>query len=85
MQGDGNIRMRTKGEVKGGGTEKTEKEKEKEIAISTCPLSVSIQATICALPERASEGGSTLSTAHRVIKPGKQPVVCCLWVPNPQV
>ena len=30
MKGDGSIRVRTKGEVKGGGTEKTEKEKETE-------------------------------------------------------
>ena len=56
--------MRTKGEDRRGGTEKTEK-KEKEIGFSACPLRVSIQAPACALPERASEGGSTLSTAHQ--------------------
>ena len=60
--------MRIKGEVKGGGTEKPEKEKrdrKREIAFSTCPLLVSLQAPTSALPERASEGGSTLSTDHR--------------------
>ena len=41
--------MKTKGDVKGGGTEKTEKEKEiqRNIAIPTHPLQVSIQAPIC--------------------------------------
>ena len=65
--------MRTKGEVKGGGTEKTEKKR--GIAISTCPLWVSIQAPDCVLLERTSEGGSTLSIAHQGDQAWK-PVSC---------
>ena len=50
-------RYRTKGELKGGGTEKTEKRKgQKEIAVSTAPCACpSIQAPTCVLPEEASE------------------------------
>ena len=57
--------MRPKGEQKGGGTEKTEKQKG-AIAFSTPALCrcLFIQAPTCRLPERASEGGSTLFTAH---------------------
>ena len=44
---------------------RSRKDREKEIAASACPLWVSIPAPVCALPERSSEGGSALSTAHR--------------------
>ena len=57
--------MSTKGEIKGGRTEKIEKEKEAErerLPFQSTPLWVSIQAPTCALLERASEGGSTLPT-----------------------
>ena len=60
--------MSTKGEIKGGRTEKIEKEKETErerLPFQSAPLWVSIQAPTCALPERASEGGSPLSTVHQ--------------------
>ena len=82
-KGDRSAGVRTKGEVKGGGTEKTEKEKEtereREIAVSNHPLWVSIQAPTCMLPERASEGGSTLSTAHQGDQ-GRKPASCTLSV-----
>ena len=57
--------MRTKGEVKTGGTEKTENETERESAIASHPPAGVYSGTNCILPERASEGGSMLSTAHQ--------------------
>lgn len=60
MKGTGVVGLRTKGGVEGGGTEKTERD-----CRSTCPRQVSIQAPTHLLPERAGDGGSTLSTAHR--------------------
>ena len=60
--------MRTKGEVKTGGTEKTENEteteRERECHCNPPPAGV-YSGTNCILPERASEGGSMLSTAHQ--------------------
>ena len=57
--------MRTKGEQKGGGTEKTEKRKGSHCLFNPCTCGcLFIQAPTCRLPERANEGGSTLSTAH---------------------
>ena len=50
---DWSIEMRTKGEVKGGGSERTENETDREIAISTHPLWGCIQIPACTLPERA--------------------------------
>ena len=79
-EGHGSVRVRTKGEVKGGGTEKTEKrERDKKIAVSTCPLWVSIQTPTCTLPERASEGEQWWTEARN------PPVVCRLWDSDPQV
>ena len=76
MQKDRSVGMRTKGEQKGGGTEKTEKRKG-AIAFSTPALCrcLFIQAPTCRLPERASEGGSTLSTAHWVDQ-AQKPAPC---------
>ena len=75
------IGVRTKGEVNGGGTEKTENEneKEREIIIATHPLGGVYSGTNCMLPERASEGGSALSTAHpdeQVQKTSPLPITC---------
>ena len=65
MQKDRSVGMRPKGEQKGGGTEKTEKRKGSHCRFSPCTCGcLFIQAPTCRLPERASEGGSTLSTAH---------------------
>ena len=61
--------MRIKGEVNVGETEKTEKEEETEKLPFPPALQVSVQTPTCAPPERASEGGGTLSTAHGVSKP----------------
>ena len=60
--------MGTKGEVKGGGTEKTEKrerDRKREIAISTRPSVGVYSGTNLHASGRASEGGRTLPTAHR--------------------
>ena len=58
--------MRTKGEQKGGGTEKTEKRKGSHCLFNPCTCGcLFIQAPTCRLPERISEGRSTLSTAHQ--------------------
>ena len=62
-----------------GETEKTEKEEETEKLPFPPALQVSVQTPTCAPPERASEGGGTLSTAHGVSKPGNQPGVRHLW------
>ena len=62
-ENDGSVGKRTEGEVKGGRAEKTEKEK--EIAILTHLLWMSIQAPDLVLPEWASEGANSLSTAHQ--------------------
>ena len=58
--------MSTKGEIKGGRTEKIEKEKEAErerLPFQSTPLWVSIQAPTCELQERPVNRGITLSTA----------------------
>ena len=74
--------MKTKGDVKGGGTEKTEKEKEiqRNIAIPTHPLQVSIQAPTCRLPERAVKRGAPCPLPSRVIKPGNQTLYVWLYI-----
>ena len=56
-----------------------ERGRDGEIDISTRPLQVSVQTPTCVPPERASEGGGTLTTAHGVSKPGNQPGVRHLW------
>lgn len=78
--------MKTKGDVKGGGTEKTEKEKEiqRNIAIPTHPLQVSIQAPACRLPERAVKRGAPCPLPSRVIKPGNQTVIHPVWDCKPE-
>ena len=65
MKGDGSVSVRTEGEEKGGETEKPEKEKETERDCHFNPSSAGVYSPACELPGRTSEGGSTLSTAHR--------------------
>lgn len=81
MKGTGVVGLRTKGEVEGGGTEKTEKEIAVQPALSrylfrhqpTCfQKGLVMEGAPCPLPTG-------------VIKPGNQPVVHHFWVPNPQM
>ena len=72
--------MRTKGEVKRGGTQKRQKrDRKKEIAASAHPAVGLYSGTnLC-----ASRRGQWIPT--ELIKPGNQTVVRCLWVSYPQV
>ena len=77
--------MKTKGDVKGGGTEKTEKEKETQRKLPfPPPPQVSIQAPTCTLPERAVKKGAPCPLPSRVIKPGNQTVTRPVWDCKPQ-
>ena len=64
-KGAGSVGVRTEEEVKGGGTEKTEKQR--ECCFYPPPLQVSVQAPSSTLLERASEGGGALSAAHPML------------------
>ena len=81
-KGDWSVGVRTKGEVKGGGTEKTEREKEtgKErlhCEPTTCGCVFGHQAA-CFQKGPVKEGAPCPLPA-RVIKPGNQSVVHHLW------
>ena len=78
--------MRTKGEQKGGGTEKTEKRKGSHCRFSPCTCGcLFIQAPTCRLPERPVREGAPCPLPTGVIKPRNQPPVHRLWACSPEV
>ena len=82
--GNGRVGVRNKGEVKGGRTEKTEKEKEteKDCLFQPAPCRCLFRHQPAGFQKGPMKGGAPCPLPTRVIKARKQPVVRHLWDGN---
>ena len=89
MKGKGVVGVRTKGEVKGGGTEKTEKERktqnERDCHFNPSPAGVHSGTKPARFQKGPVKEGAPCLLPTGVIKPRNQPVVRRLWDSNPQL